>query len=81
MPVTRLSAGQTIIPRHSTHCKRVVRPCIVSFNRRSRRSRRRRVRALFFYDQGPVETFQVPSRKRKRVPVVASEKFSLLDSI
>ena len=42
MPVTRLSAGQTIIPRHSTHCKRVVRPCIVSFNRRSRRSRRRR---------------------------------------
>lgn len=30
MPVTRLSAGQTIIPRHSTHCKRVVRPCIVS---------------------------------------------------
>lgn len=81
MPVTRLSAGQTIIPRHSTHCKRVVRPCIVSFNRRSRRSRRSRVRALFFYDQGPVETFQVPSRKRKRVPVVASEKFSLLGSI
>lgn len=61
MPVTRLSAGQTIIPRHSTHCKRVVCPCIVSFNRR----RRRRVRALLLRDQGPMETFQVCLRGRE----------------
>lgn len=40
MPVTRLSAGQTIIPRHSTHCKRVVRPCIVSSSSSSSSSTR-----------------------------------------
>lgn len=75
MPVTRLSAGQTIIPRHSTHCKRVVRPCIVSFNRR----RRRRVRALFYAikDQWKLFKCAFAEEKTSSARKILSSRFQL----